>query len=240
MHKKIALVTGGANGIGEAIALMLLESGLNVIIVDKDVKKLEYLHEKHPDLNTVVCDLSQFESVKEMVAHLGEKSLKINYLINDAAIQYIEPIEELDFDHWDEVIGLNLKTPVYLMKTLGKTMGKGDQIINISSVHGVYPRLNKYAYDISKAGLNQATREIALAYAWKEVRVNAVMLGATKTPMNDMFQNEEELKQTVKKIPLGRVADTDDIVRFMHYLVFEDSYSTGSVFTIDGGRSLLI
>lgn len=238
MINKTVLITGGANGIGEALAVMLNKQDFHVIIIDKDLVKLNRIKQLYPNIEVHVCDINDFDSLIITTNNILSTNHHINYLINNAGIQYVESLEALDFDHWDQVFNVNLKAPAYLMKHISKQMKENDQILNISSVHGAYPRINKYAYDASKAGLNLLTKESALALGERGIRVNAIMLGATKTPMNDMFSNKAVLNKTVEKIPLKRVALTEDITKFVNYLFNEDTYSTGAIFTIDGGRSV--
>lgn len=238
MKNKNILITGGANGLGESLAIMFENQGYNVIIIDKDNEKLNQIKKIYPKIDTHICDVSDFASLIKTTHKILLKYKHIHYLINNAAIQYIESLETLDFNHWEEVFNVNLKAPMYLIKEIASCMKENDQILNISSVHGLHPRLNKYAYDASKAGLNLMTKETALALAEKGIRVNALMIGATKTQMNNMFSHTDELKNSIKKIPLNRVASTEDLTKFVSYLFNEDTYATGSIFTIDGGRSI--
>lgn len=234
---KTIIVTGGANGVGEALVIELLRMGHHVINIDIDYKKLQLQKEIYPSIEVHCCDLSKIEFVKETIKSILSSTDHIDVLINNAAKQYVETIETLDIGKFKEVLDLNLVTPAYLMKSCSPFMKSGSSIINISSVHGEHPRTNKYGYDVSKAALNLLTKEFSLALAQNGINVNAVLLGATRTPMNEMFADKNVLESTVKKIPLGRVAETEDIVKLVLFLVEENTYSTGSLFVIDGGRS---
>lgn len=236
MNKTI-LITGGANGVGEALVIQLLKQGNQIIIIDIDQEKLKRQKQQYSSLDIYTCDLSEMNQVEATLDIILAKYKQIDVLINNAAKQYIEDLDTLDVKRFKEVMDLNLVTPVYMIQRCSSLMCEGSSIINISSVHGQFPRMNKYAYDASKAGLNLLTKEFSLALAPRKIKVNAVLLGATRTPMNHMFVDENELRATVKKIPFNRVAETEDIVKFVLFLVDENTYATGALFTIDGGRS---
>jgi NAD(P)-dependent dehydrogenase (short-subunit alcohol dehydrogenase family) len=230
---KTLLITGGSSGIGEAIAKHAIQKGLSVIILDIKAPQFESQF-----LTYYPCDLCKIENIDYVLNQLRERNIKIDYLINNAAIQYVKPFELLDMDEWDHVFNVNLKAAVYLTHQVSNQMTEGDHILNISSVHAEKPREYKYAYDASKAALNMFSKEAALTLAKKGIRVNVLSLGATKTPMNDNFKDEKMYEEAVKKIPLGEVADPHEVAKFALYILLETGYATGSTFTFDGGRSL--
>ena len=227
------LITGGSSGIGEAIAKQAFQKGLKVIILDIKAPQFE-----SDFLSYYPCDLSNISDIDNVLNKIREKNIKIDYLINNAAIQYVKPFELLNMDEWDHVFNVNLKAAVYLIHQISDQMTKGDHILNISSVHGEKTREHKYAYDASKAALNIFSKEAALTLAKKGIRLNVLSLGATKTPMNDNFTDEKMFKEAVKKIPLGEVANTYDVAKFALYILLDVNYATGSIFTLDGGRSI--
>ena len=231
---KTLLITGGSSGIGQEIAQLALDKHIHVMILDIQEPKI-----KSEFLTYYQCDLSKINEIDSVLNQIMNKQIKIDYLINNAAIQYVKPFESLDMDEWDHVFNVNLKAAVYLTHQLSKQMIDGDSILNISSVHGEKPRENKYAYDASKAALNMFSKESALILAKRGIRVNVLSLGATKTPMNDNFRDKMMYDEAVKKIPLGEVADAKEVAKFALYLLLEVNYATGSIFTLDGGRSLV-
>lgn len=231
---KTLLITGGSSGIGQEIARLALDKHMHVIILDIQEPKMNSEFLTH-----YPCDLSKINEIDSVLNQIMNKQIKIDYLVNNAAIQHVKPFELLDMDEWDHVFNVNLKAAVYLTHQLSKQMIDGDSILNISSVHGEKPRENKYAYDASKAALNMFSKEAALILAKKGIRVNVLSLGATKTPMNDNFRDKKMYEEAVKKIPLGEVADAKEVAKFALYLLIEVNYATGSIFTFDGGRSLV-
>ena len=230
---KTLLITGGSSGIGKAIVELALKKQINVIILDK----------KQPDISSdqmryFPCDLCNLNELEAIIEVLKQEHINIDYLVNNAAIQFKSPLDSLDFAEWDNVFNVNLRAAVYLIKYISKDMKPGSQILNISSVHGTIPRENKYAYDASKAALNMFSKEAALNLAKLGIKVNVLSLGAAKTPMNDDFKDNSVYQDAVKKIPLGEVADSQAIAKFALYLLLEVDYATGTIFILDGGRSL--
>ncbi|MGM0613771.1 MAG: SDR family NAD(P)-dependent oxidoreductase [Bacteroidota bacterium] len=237
MKNKNAVVTGGSRGIGLALAKSLVESGVKVLSLDKvdPPKKIS----NNSLFTHIHCDLENFEQLKKCIKVLKSKIESIDYLINNAAIQYVASLNDYTERMWDEVLDVNLKAPFFLIKMLLEKMGGDTRIINVSSVHGAHPRPNKYSYDISKAGLNMLTKELAIELAPYGIKINTVAVGATRTPMNNMFQDEDLLKAAEEKIPLGRVSEAEEVARFIKIILDKNNaYLTGSIIYFDGGRSL--
>jgi NAD(P)-dependent dehydrogenase (short-subunit alcohol dehydrogenase family) len=236
--EKIAVITGGAQGIGLAIVKELILNNVKCIVLDKNEVELNKLKEQFPVVDIICIDIGQIKLLQQLLDLLSQQYPHIHYLVNNAAIQAVEPIDQLNFEHVTEILQVNLVAGLYLMTKLSQQMKEGDGIINISSVHAKRPRLDKYAYDASKAALNLMTQEFALALAPKKIRVNAVSPGATKTPLNHNFEDIEEYTRSVQKIPFGEVATPEQIAKVVVFYLLTDSYTTGSIITIDGGRSL--
>lgn len=230
--KKNVIVTGGVLGIGKAI-VDRLKRNYHIIVIDK-------LLGDNQEVDFFQCDLMDINAIKETINQILLKYDHIHALINNAAMQIVEPFESVSIDHWDQTFFVNLRAPFFVSQWISQKMNHGDIIINISSVHGEKPRLSKMPYDISKAGMNLFTKELALALSPKGIRVNSVSCGATMTPLNDNFVDSNILNKTENKIPLGRVAQPEEIASLVCWLMTEEaSYITGSIFTIDGGRSLI-
>jgi len=234
-NPKVALVTGGAKGIGLAIVEMLLKEGVRVIVLDKaDMPKMNSFER----LDYRKCDLSSWVDLETTVRSIQETYPSLDYLVNNAAIQYVEPLEKVDFRHWDEVFAVNLKAPAFLIQAFSPSMKNGSRILNVSSIHSRVPRLDKYAYDFSKAGLDLLTKEMALGLAERKILVNSISLGAADTPMNAGFADPRLYGETIAKIPLKTIIRPEEVARLARFILLETETATGSDFTLDGGRSL--
>ncbi len=237
LKNKVAIITGGSKGIGNAIAKRLIKDNVNVISLDKvsppkrEMKSEYFMH--------IHCDLNDMKTLENAIKQIKTQVTQVDFLINNAAIQYIGTIDYVKPSEWNEVLNTNLTSPFFLIQRLLPFMRKDSRILNISSVHGEKPRINKFSYDASKAGLNMLTKSIALALASKEIKVNALAIGATRTPMNDMFNDQHQHDESIKKIPLNRVSEASEIANFVSFLLSEENtYMTGSIVYFDGGRHL--
>lgn len=241
LKEKTVIITGGAKGIGKAIAFELLKEKCKVIILDID--KIEG-RKLQNDLNDMIefinIDISKEEQVKEACDYIISKYKKIDILINNAAKQTENEFFKMSVREFREIIDTNLIGTFICSNIFGKSMRKGSKIINMLSVHYNKPRKNKYHYDASKAGIAMLTQEMALELSDKGITVNGISYGACDTPMNSNWINDNELvNKTLNKIPLKWIAKPEEIARFTKIVLQEFSdYATGSIFNIDGGRSL--
>ncbi len=241
LKEKTVIITGGAKGIGKAIAFELLKEKCKVIILDID--KIEG-RKLQNDLNDMIefinIDISKEEQVKEACDYIISKYKKIDILINNAAKQTENEFFKMSVREFREIIDTNLIGTFICSNIFGKSMRKGSKIINMLSVHYNKPRKNKYHYDASKAGIAMLTQEMALELSDKVITVNGISYGACDTPMNSNWINDNELvNKTLNKIPLKWIAKPEEIARFTKIVLQEFSdYATGSIFNIDGGRSL--
>lgn len=241
LKEKTVIITGGAKGIGKAIALELLKEKCRVIILDIDKNEGRKLQN---DLNDMIefinIDISKEEQVKEANDYIMSKYKKIDILINNAAKQTENEFFKMSVKEFKEIIDTNLVGTFICSNIFGKSMKKGSKIINMLSVHYNKPRKNKYHYDASKAGIAMLTQEMAIELADKGITVNGISYGACNTPMNsNWIDNKDILNNTLKKIPLKWIAEPEEIARFTVVILKEFSdYATGSIFNIDGGRSL--
>ena len=241
LKEKTVIITGGAKGIGKAIAFELLKEKCKVIILDID--KIEG-RKLQNDLNDMIefinIDISKEEQVKEACDYIISKYKKIDILINNAAKQTENEFFKMSVKEFREIIDTNLVGTFICSSIFGKFMKSGSKIINMLSVHYNKPRKNKYHYDASKAGIAMLTQEMALELADKGITVNGISYGACNTPMNsNWIDNEDIVNNTLNKIPLKWIAEPEEIARFTIVILKEFSdYATGSIFNIDGGRNL--
>ena len=235
---KKALVTGSASGIGAAIVAEFVAQGATVFGVDKNPSA----HQPSTQF-----DLSDVAGLPDLVATAEKAIGEIDILVNCAGMAIGELIPDLTWDAYDKTLRVNLHSPVFLMKYLGvKMVARGyGRIVNITSVHGQYSEEKAMSYDVSKGGLNSATRTAALEFAPHNVLVNAVAPGFTDTPMSSnkgKSELESEWFQTVyvkySKIPQLRAAQPWEQAKHVAWLASsENTYCTGQVLLVDGGMS---
>lgn len=230
-----ALVTGVASGIGLAISNILKKNGFTVFGIDYKTGG-----------DWLEADLS-IPSERERVVHSAVGELgQIDVLVNVAGIYLSTPIIDSDLDDWRKVWAINLDAPLDLMRLVFPHMKQHGfgRIVNITSVHGKYSKPDCLAYDVAKAGLEAATRSVALSGAECGILVNAIAPGFVRTTMSlnadgvdeaDTSQFREEFVLT-GKLPLMRSADPSEIAQTVLWLAHSsNTYVTGQVLTVDGG-----
>ncbi len=246
--EKTAIVTGGAKGIGRKVAEKLLADGYNIVIADSDDTAAESLAaDLRPHaiarLLPVHTDVSEEASVAEMVRQTIAEFGSIDVLVHCAAIQKPLAFEDLTYEEWKRVIDVNLNGTFLCCKYVSAEMikNKSGKIVNLTSIHDSLPRLNKFNYDASKAGVSIFTKELALQLAPYRINVNAVAPGAIKTPMNDsILSDADEQKIVEERIPWKRMGEAEEVAELVSFLVSAKSdYITGAIIAIDGGRSLI-
>lgn len=217
--QKTALVTGGSRGIGAAIVAELTRQ--NIKVVKPSRKEL---------------DLADRESLERFVAaniHLG-----VNILVNNAGINFINPLEAITETNWRQMFEVNLHAPFRLIQALApamKAQGWG-RIVNISSVFSLVTKEKRTAYSAMKSGLNGLTRTAAVELGPSGILVNAVCPGYVETEMTRQNNSPSEVAQITAAIPLRRLAQPEEIARYVGFLCSEEnSYITGQTLVIDGG-----
>lgn len=235
---KRALVTGSASGIGAAIVAEFVAQGATVFGVDKNASS----HQP-----SALYDLSDVNGLPGLVATAEQAIGEIDILVNCAGMAISELIPDLTWEAYDKTLRVNLHSPVFLMKYLGvKMVARGyGRIVNITSVHGQYSEEKAMSYDVSKGGLNSATRTAALEFAPHNVLVNAIAPGFVDTPMSSnkgVSELESEWFKTVyvkySKIPQLRAAQPWEQAKHVAWLASsENTYCTGQVLLVDGGMS---
>jgi NAD(P)-dependent dehydrogenase (short-subunit alcohol dehydrogenase family) len=243
---KTAIVTGGRRGIGRAIALALAGAGADLLIADivADDGKLDgvaaEIKKTGRQCITVKVDISSKPDVEEMVRQAVRRYGKIDILVNCAGVWIPgQTLVETPEENWDKVIDTNLKGTYFCCQAVGRVMAgqESGNIINLSSQVGLNPGTRAGAYSISKAGIIMMTRQLALELATKNIRVNAIAPGIVKTDFNiDLWKNPEAARQISLGVPLGRLAEPEDVARVALFLATDDSgYITGAVIPVDGG-----
>jgi glucose 1-dehydrogenase len=253
---KTALITGASSGIGQAIAIRLAQEGCNVVINYR--KSSEGAEDTEEQAMQQACgqvescgvrslliqgDVAQEADIVRMVNTVVEQFGSLDILINNAGIQTERPSHEVPTDEFDQVLTVNLRGAYLCAREMIKSLllqNRSGVIINISSVHETIPRPMYISYSISKGGMENLTKTLALEYANRGIRVNAIAPGATVTPINEDWTNNPEKKATVEShIPMGRAGTAEEMAAATAFLASDEAaYITGQTLFIDGGLTL--
>ena len=248
LENKVAIVTGGARGIGNAIARRYLTEGARVVIADIDemagsdaVQDLGALGA----VRFIACDVGDADAVRNLVAATVAAFGEIDVLVNNAAILAAKDFLDLEEADFDRVIRVNLKGAFLCGQTVARHMierikagGKPGAIVNLSSVNAVFAIANQVPYSVSKGGINQLTKVMALALAPYGIRVNAIGPGSIRTEMlATVMADAEARRRILSRTPLGRIGEPSEIAAIAAFLASDEaSYITGQTIYADGGR----
>jgi len=243
LEGKTAIVTGGSRGIGYEIARAFIAAGARVIITARGEGPLnDAAAALGPNCIAMPCDNADPAAVTATIARAWQLA-PVDILVNNAGISpHYKRIEHVTVEEWDAVFDVNLRGTFLASVEFAKRVfeaGSAASIINISSVSGVIPLERIGAYAVTKAGINQLTKAMALEWADRGIRVNAIAPGWTETEFTgDLFASRHGEK-LVADVPLARFATPGDISGAATWLASDSaSYVTGSVIVIDGGRQL--
>ena len=238
------LITGAAARIGAEIARTLHSAGMNIVIhyrasADSASALAESLNKlRHNSAITLQTDLLQTSRLQPLVEQAADHWGKLDVLINNASSFYPTPIGEITEAHWDDLMGSNLKAPVFLSQAatpyLRQTQGC---IVNIVDIHGFRPMKEHPVYCAAKAGLAMLTQSLAKELG-PDIRVNGVAPGAIMWPSSELDTNIQA--SILERTALKRQGEPQDIARTVKFLVMDAGYITGQVIPVDGGRSLNI
>jgi len=241
MNKTI-FITGAAKRIGKEIALTFKELGWNIIIHYNSSKSdadnlADQINKDNPNsAKTVQGNLDVKEDVQKILNEVNDAFPSIDLLINNASTFYPTPIDEISEDHWEKLIGSNLKGPLFLIQGLKEKLKKSNgSIINITDTNLTKGVANYSIYSAAKAGLEAITKGLARELA-PEIKVNAIAPGAMLEPP-DVTWTEEQKNKVIETIPLKRMGSEKDIANAVKFLA-NSKYITGQTIKVDGGRSL--
>jgi glucose 1-dehydrogenase len=252
---KNALVTGGSSGIGQAIAIRFAKEGCNVAInyrssLEEAEKTHALFHEYEGEMEEmgvkhipVRADISKEEDILQMFEAVRREMGPVDILINNAGFQIPGDSHEIPTDAFDRVIATNLRGAYICAREAIKQMlevGKPGAIINISSVHQEIPTPRFIGYSVSKGGMQNLTRTLALEYAGRGIRVNGIGPGATVTPINRAWIDDPEKRAMVEShIPMGRAGTSEEMAAVAAFLASDEAgYITGQTIFVDGGLTL--
>ncbi|MDO9362953.1 MAG: SDR family oxidoreductase [Sphingopyxis sp.] len=241
---KRAVVTGAANGLGKACALAFLAEGASVVVADFDREAGERLAGEAglPDRFVFVpCDVSDVAQLESAILTCVDRWGGIDILVNNAGIAPKANIETIDEALFDRVHAINLRAAVFGTQIAARHMAKEGKgaIINMSSVNAELNIPDLLAYNVSKGGLNQLTRNSAIALARKGIRVNGIGPGTilTKLTRDAVWTDEAARRSILSRTPMGRAGEPEEIAAIALFLASDaSSYVTGQTIYADGGR----
>lgn len=236
---KTAVVTGGTRGIGKHIVDLLVDLKCRVFYTGRarckgktarDSSKF-YLQLDFTDKKSIFCFLGKIRKIP-----------KIDILVNNAGINMIEPIDKINFSHWQKILEVNLTGAMQLMQEISNSMLKKripGRILNISSIFGVISKPKRDSYSASKSGLIGLTKAAALDLAPYGILVNALCPGFTLTDLTQSILSKDDIRSLCMEIPLGRFADQQEIAKIAVFLCSEmNTYMTGQALVVDGGFTI--
>jgi NAD(P)-dependent dehydrogenase (short-subunit alcohol dehydrogenase family) len=245
---KVAIVTGAGRGIGRAIALGYAREGAAVVVnysrsseaADEVVRIIQSTGGK---ALAVRADVSKLTDLDALLASTTNTFGTLDIVVNNAGIEFNEPVLEATEEAWDQTIGVNLKGAYFLSCKAARIMSKAGhgKIINISSVHDVQPVRDRAIYTASKGGMLMMMKSLALELAQYNIHVNAVSPGAIFTDMNRKHLTDPPRRaRLIERIPLKRIGDVEDVVGAAVFLASPESdYVTGTTIYVDGGLILV-
>ncbi len=244
LKNKVAMVTGASRGIGKAIALGFAKEGASVVLASRSTDLLKALERQIKEAGgealAVTLDVRIPQSVQETIDATIRKFGRLDVLVNNAGISMARSSEELSDEDWKNTMDTNLFGVFYGCRAAARVMipQGGGSIINITSMYGMVGAPRRLAYCASKAGGNMLTKVLAAEWANRNIRVNAIAPGYTRTELVDDVIKKGAISQEAieKRTPMGRMAESWEMVGMAVFMASdESSYMTGSVINIDGG-----
>ncbi len=244
---KVAVITGGGTGIGQAMALAFAREGAHVVVAGRRKEKLQetaqLLKQTGSEVLALECDVTKAADAERLMKTAEDTLGKVNVLVNNAGGLSVSTIETIAEQEWDRLMATNLKGPFLLSRSVLPAMRRagGGSIINIGSVLGIVAIRDRAAYCASKGGVTMLTKAMALDHAHENIRVNCICPSIVESDMTqNLFAETEEGRQAresrLRSIPLGRFGKPLDIAGLAVFLASDESaWMTGTIIPLDGG-----
>ncbi len=231
---KTAVITGGAHGIGKAIALKLLSEGCAIVVLDSNPEYVDVLKRETEGrwLQALVCDVGTPDDVVRAMDVVGKLHGKIDYMVNNAGISQFAPIDEMTVDHWNRILSVNLSSIFYMVKFGKYLLTEGSAIVNIASTRALMSEPNGEVYGASKCGIVALTHSLSVSLG-STTRVNCISPGWIEVNNYDNLSEKDHAQH-----PCGRVGKIEDIAEMASFLLSDKAgFITGQNFVVDGGMT---
>ena len=245
MQGKVVLITGGAKRVGAATCRRLHASGANLMLHYREsagearLLQAELNNQRKDSVALIQADLLDLGKLQATIDQTLQTFGKLDALVNNASSFFQTPVGEITAAQWEDLIGTNLRAPMFLAQAAAPALKKSQgAIVNITDIHAERPLKNYVVYSVAKAGLVGLTRSLARELA-PEVRVNAVAPGPILWPDDEAF-DELSRQRIISHTPLKREGTPEDIAKAVHYLLADATYVTGETINVDGGRHVAL
>lgn len=237
LNGSVAIVTGGAVGIGRAIVERFLEEGATVVLSDIDADTGQATADEL-DCAFSQCDVTNYEAVESLVEETVDQHGSLDVMVNNAGVGSESSVEEMELDEWKTVVQTNLDGVMHGTKAAMPHLRESDgNVINMGSIYGLVGGRGAASYSAAKGGVVNFTQQVAIDYATEGVRVNCICPGFVRTPMTeDLLESERFYEYLQQKTPMDRAASPDEIAPMAAFLASDEaSYITGANIPVDGG-----
>lgn len=244
MQSKVFMITGGAKRVGAVTCRRLHDQGANLVIHYRSSKAAAQalqneLNQKRPDsVQLLQAELQDIATFPNMIDQVANYFGRLDGLINNASSFFPTPIGACDAEAWEDLVGSNMKAPLFLSQAAAPYIKKQRGcIINIVDIHADRPLKGFVIYSSAKGGLKTLTRSLALELA-PEIRVNGISPGPILWPEEKALTNHSARQKIIDTTPLQRTGEPDDIAKAVQFFIADAPYITGQIIAVDGGRSI--
>ena len=244
LQGKVVLITGGARRVGAAICRRLHAAGANLVIHYRtsaaEARALNSELKAHREGSVVLAqaDLLKMSALNGLVKETVKAFGRLDAVVNNASSFFPTPVGEINEQSFDDLIGTNLKAPLFLAQAAARELRKTHGcIVNIIDIHAEMPMKSHVVYNAAKGGLLALTRSLARELG-PEIRVNGVAPGTILWPESEPWQDEVSRQRIINQTALKRIGEPDDIAKAVEFLIAHATYVTGQIIAVDGGRSV--